>query len=53
MTQKPREDYETEMNTITDSSKHTMEQKQQLTLALVLEVLLDIREKLFNPDMKS
>lgn len=53
MTQKSRDEYEDDMRAIDQDNLHTAEQKSLAFLRVVAEILLDIREKLFNPDMKN
>lgn len=53
MTQKPRGEYEMEIHDIGQGNMHTDGQKTNALLGVIAKILLDIREKLFNPDMKA
>lgn len=53
MTQKTRSEYEMEIDQIAKANMHTDVQKTNMMLHVVADILLDIREKLFNPDMKA
>lgn len=53
MTQKTRADYEQAITAIGQSTLHTQEMKTNIMLNVIADILLDIREKLFNPDMKE
>lgn len=48
-----REHYDMVSRGIMDDNLMTMSDKSTLHLKMILQVLLDIREKLFNPDMKK
>lgn len=53
MTQVSREQYESDAMTVMTANTHVTEQKTNQLLLIVISVLLDIREKLFNPDLKA
>lgn len=53
MTQRSRAEYEAEMEMIAKGNMTTDVQKGNMMLNVIADILLDIREKLFNPDMKG
>lgn len=49
---KSREEYSEEIGTIENLTNYTDSQKQSKMIAIMVEILLDIKEKLYNPDLK-
>jgi hypothetical protein len=52
MATKTRQQYEAEIGAVPLLPMHTQEMKTLAMLEIIANILLDIRQKLFNPDMK-